>query len=137
VFYCACKVGRVVELRVEALHTAEDVEAYAKAIDRVVSASRERAIICADHRPVGIYSPAVTDALVAMFTTLNSRIERAALIASPTNATFVLQLQRIVREAENSQRRVFLDPHKMVIWLSDVLTRHEIAQVRAHLGVTR
>lgn len=125
--------GRLVEARVTALANPSRVEAYSQAFAPVVQQIPGRAVLCADHRPVRIYSQPVTDQLVDLFTALNKTWERAALLVAPTNATLSMQLQRIVRESGNPSRRVFFDPAEAIVFLSDVLDAAERARLRDFL----
>lgn len=130
------RVGCVVEARVHALRNAEDSSAYFAAITSAVAevAAPARAVICADHRPVIIYPPTVADQLVQLFTTVNPRVQRAALLVSPANATVNMQLARIVREAVNPNRQVFRDLTHFTAFLADALNAAELARVRAFMA---
>ncbi|MEJ7733550.1 MAG: hypothetical protein WKG00_30690 [Polyangiaceae bacterium] len=81
-----------------------------------------------------IYPPAVADRLVELFTSINTRILRAALLVSPTNHTVNLQLPRIVRESENPYRRVFRDVAPFTEFLGEVLDANELSRVKAFLS---
>lgn len=128
-------VGRLVEVRVESLRSSSDAEAFIRAIrGAIVEAAPARIVVCADHRAVPIYTQAVSDRLVELFTSINQGIDRAGLIVARTNATFSLQIERIVRESQNPLRRVFYDPDTVTAWLSEVLTEPEVARMRAFLS---
>ena len=130
------RVGCLVEARVHALRNAEDGNAYFEAITTAVAnvAAPARAVICADHRPVVIYPPAVADQLVQLFTSVNTRVHRAALLVTPTNATVNMQLARIVRESVNPNRQVFRDLARFTAFLEEVLDAAELTRVRAFMA---
>ena len=130
------RVGCLIEARVHALRSAEDGDAYFEAITAAVAdvAAPARAVICADHRPVIIYPPAVADQLVRLFTSVNPRVQRAALLVTPTNATVNMQLARIVREAVNPNRQVFRDLARFTAFLAEVLDAAELTRVRAFMA---
>jgi hypothetical protein len=130
------RVGCVVEARVHALRNGADGDAYFQAITRVVLEVQApaRAVICADHRPVVIYPPEVADKLVQLFTSVNTRVQRAALLVTPTNATVNMQLARIVRESDNPNRQVFRELERFTAFLGEVLDAAELARVRAFMG---
>lgn len=92
-----------------------------------------RAILCADHRPVNIYVQEVADRLMEMFKPLNAHLERVAIIAAPSNATFAMQLDRIVRAAGYAARKVVYAPDDAVQHLAPVLTPQELKRARAFL----
>ena len=131
-------VGRLVEARVHQLENRAAGDAYFTAITAAVVdvPTTQRAVICADHRPVIIYPPAVADRLVELFTSVNKRVERAALIVARSNATVSLQIQRIVRESDNAFRRVFYDVAQAQAFLSEILSGAERARVKRFLSGT-
>lgn len=118
------------------LATVAEADAYATELARVVSLFPPgvKPVLCADHRPVSIYSQPVADRLAELFSVMNSRLECAALLAAATNATFAMQLGRIVREAHNPARRVFDDAVDAATFLGRALDRNE--QARLHLFLT-
>lgn len=130
------RIGCLVEARVHALRSGDEGNAYFDAITRAVLdvPAPARAVICADHRPVVIYPPAVADRLVQLFTSVNTRVARAALLVSPTNATVSMQLARIVRESDNPNRQVFRDLELFTAFLEEVLDAAEMARAQAFMA---
>jgi hypothetical protein len=119
--------GRLIEARIETLRTLDRAVAYSDALGHAVreSPGNERMILCADHRAVGIYPQPVADKLAALFGAMNQRLLRIALLVAPSNATLSMQLARIVREAKNADRRVFLVPAEAETFLGEVMTSPE------------
>ena len=93
-----------------------------------------RPVLCADHRPVGIYPQAAADRLIELFTQMNSRLERVAILVSRTNATLYMQLNRIVREASYTARRVVHTAEEAHAHLAPVLAPAELARMRDFLA---
>jgi hypothetical protein len=126
-FTVEVQVGRLIEARIESLRSLDRAVAYADAFAGALQRSPTGApmVLCADHRAVPVYPQVVTDKLAALFGTMNSRLERIALLVSPTNATLSMQLGRIVREANNADRRVFTTPMEAEAFLADALTSAE------------
>ena len=133
------RVGCVIEARVFSLRSAEDVDAYAVALGtQVLRVPRNlRPVLCADHRPVAIYPQAAADRLVELFTQMNARLERVAILAARSNATLVLQLDRLVREAAYAGRKVFHAPEDVQGHLAPVLDVAELRRVREFLDEYR
>ena len=129
-------VGRLVEARVFKLSTLDDVAAYGRSFGPVLpKASSLRPILCADHRPVVIYPPDVSDRLTELFTSLNKTWELAAILVAPTNATLSMQLQRIVRESKTPSRRVFFSAAEACAFLGPALSPTETARLAKFLDV--
>jgi hypothetical protein len=92
-----------------------------------------RAILCADHRPVNIYAQEVADMLLELFKPMNALLERVAIVAAPSNATFAMQLDRIVRAAGYAARKVVYAPEEAIQHLAPALTPQELKRVRLFL----
>jgi len=132
-FTISRRTGRLVEARVTALATVARVDAYAEGFTPVVRQVVGRPVLCADHRPVVIYSQPVADKLTDIFTALNTTWERVAILVAPTNATLSMQLGRIVRESANPSRRVFFDPVEAGRFLGEILDPSEQTRLRVFL----
>jgi hypothetical protein len=134
-FSLVTNVGRLIEARIFALRTRKDVEDYGDAFGTHLMRLPQgmRAILCADHRPVTIYAQEVADRLLEMFKPLNAHLERVAIVAAPSNATFAMQLDRIVRAAGYAARKVVYASEEAVQHLAPVLTPQELKRARTFL----
>ncbi len=65
----------------------------------------------------------------------NLRIERSALLLTDASATLLLQMERLVREAANPARRIFLDRQDLRGWLHLVLSQEEGVALEEFLAV--
>ncbi len=134
-FTVEIQAGGLIEARVRQLKTPERALAYARALGDVVRRSSGRnLVLCADHRPVVVYSQPVADQLAALFGDMNSVLTRIALLVAPTNATLRMQLERVVREAENPSRRVFQAGADAEAFLGEVLEPRERTRLKLFLG---
>lgn len=138
-FSCEIRVGRLIEARVHALKRPDDARAYSRTLGQVVQSflsnpSAGNPVLCADHRPVVIYSPEVADELARLFAQMNAQLARVAIIAAKSNATLAMQLGRIIREAGNPLRKLFYDPHEVTEFLESDLDASERARARAFLA---
>lgn len=138
-FTVEVRVGRLIEARIETLRTEARAAAYTDAFSAVLqrSPSNLPMILCADHRAVPVYSQAVTEKLASLFGAMNLRLARVALLVSPANATLLMQLARIVREANNPDRRVFVVPMEAEAFLGEVLTTAERTRLARFLRSDR
>ena len=130
------RVGRLIEARVLRLADRAEADGYAERLRQETAGHPQQrpAVLLADHRPVRVYPPPVTDRLVELFQVMNTRLERIAILVSPTNATLLLQLERLVREARFPMRRVYREPEGAIEHLSDALDAPELARARAFLA---
>jgi len=90
-------------------------------------------VLLADHRPVIIYPQAVANRLVELFLDMNTRLDRVAIIASRSNATMVLQLERLIREASHTKRRLFFTAEDALEHLSPSLDSNDLHRARCFL----
>jgi hypothetical protein len=133
-FTLANLTGRLLVARVHALRTRDDVDAYSKAIADRLKTMPSSPVLCADHRPVVIYPQVVADRLVELFVSMNTQLERIAIISARSNATLVLQLERLVREAKFPNRKVFYAPAEAERHLAASLGADEITRARSFLA---
>jgi hypothetical protein len=129
------RVGRLIEARVYGLRTRDEVDAYSHelGVQAIRMQATQRPVLCADHRPVAIYAQPVADRLTELFMHMNTRLERVAILAARSNATLVLQLERLVREAAFAARRVCYTAEEAQAHLAPVLDAAELARMREFL----
>jgi hypothetical protein len=125
------RTARLVEARVFRLATLADVDEYGQAFTPGMLAGRPT--LLADHRPVAIYPQDVAAKMVDLFASLNRRWERAALVVAPTNATLLMQMQRVVRESQNPSRRVFTNAPEACRFLGEILSEAEVTRATQFL----
>jgi hypothetical protein len=131
------KVGRLVEARFSGNPTVEDIAEWARAAEGLLKTGAARlgkgAVCCTDMRASALFRPAVTEALTSIMRADNRVVERNAILGIG-GATFTLQLQRLLREAQpigEIRRRVFIEQASMYQWLEELLTPVESARLRA------
>lgn len=130
------RVGRLIEARVHRLLGRAEADDYSEALRREVQrlGAGVQPVLCADHRPVGIYSQPAADRLAELFTHMNSRLERVAILVSPSNATLGMQLDRIVREVKNERRKAYRETDAALRHLAESLDEPELTRARAFLA---
>jgi hypothetical protein len=127
--------GRLIEARVFALRTVEHAEAYGAALLEVARRVHTGTpVLLADHRPVVIYPQDVAERLVDLFTRMYTRLARVAIIASRSNATMAMQIERLVREAKEAKRRVMYAPSDACEHLRTALDAAELARAQDFLA---
>jgi hypothetical protein len=63
----------------------------------------------------------------------NPLVERTAYLLSDSQQTLAMQVERIMREANNPVRRTFRRTDELLPWLNEVLTPAEAARAQAFL----
>ena len=135
-FTVESKVGRLLEIRGETLRSPTDVERMVKMIraDVGLRPRTESVVICADYRPLTVFADDVAEAYRSMLLQFNPRVARSVILVAKNGAVAQLQLTRLVREAENADRRVVNDPAAARTWLGEVLTPQERARLAEFVG---
>ena len=134
---CRILEGRLLEIDIAAgYRVPQDVDfmmaAIAQALARVPE--RTRVVIAADWRPCKLFTPEVSERVVAMFTRDNARIERSAILHTVDQATSVLQVMRLIRESGHPNRKVFTDTEDMRGFLDQVLNERERTRLQQFLA---
>jgi hypothetical protein len=112
---------RILCARIESCDTVDEAKQIAVAVrDGLVSAG-QRVIGTADFRRAKLFTPPVTEIFVGILKSDNPLIERSGHVLG-SGATLALQLERIVREAQNPLRRTFRNAGEAEQWLGEVLT---------------
>lgn len=117
------RVGRLVEVSVDsAYRTADDVHAVFAAIAQIAQRVQSKKIVLvADWRRCPIMSEAASKAFADLMRKNNDRVERSAALVGSESPSAMLQFVRMVREADNLNRRLFSDKLELGRWLDEVL----------------
>jgi len=101
------RVGRLMEISVqEGFRSVEDVEKQRARITAALDTipKNQLVVIAADWRQCQLMSQAAANAMGPMIGDFNARIERSAILGSPTSPVAVLQFLRVVRESRHPAR---------------------------------
>jgi len=126
------RVGRLMEISVqEGFRSVEDVEKQRARITAALDAipKNQLVVIAADWRQCQLMSQAAANAMGPMIGDFNARIERSAILGSPTSPVAVLQFLRVVRETKHPARRVFEERRAMLTYLSECLSAAELERL--------
>lgn len=133
---CSFVVGRLLEIRVAAgYHVVQDVDEMIGMMGDQVSRlpEHQKFVIAADWRRVTVMPQATAERAREMLARSNPRVIKSSILIDPSHATTGLQVVRLVKEAENANRRHFTDPAHQITWLADVLTPQELQRLRTFL----
>ena len=128
--------GRLVTFRVRP--PVEDANAGAAAVElrNTVGRVEGRVVICTDLTDARTFAPSTVERFVQAMKADNPRLERSAILLGNNSATFVMQIERIVREAHSPVRHTFREAGPLVEWLRPSLTSSEEAALMGVLAAT-
>jgi acyl-CoA synthetase (NDP forming) len=127
------KVGRLVEAVMRSPVTLEDLNSADRAMEDATRALQGSAIVLADYTQTRFLLAEHATHLIQMFRRHNENIERSAILVSASSAVGVLQMERVIREANHPSRRAFRDAREAASWLGEVLSVAERARLRVIL----
>src|ERR1051325_1355612 len=121
-------VGRLVEVRLASPLDVPDVQRFVGEMMAVMQKVQGKYVGVVDMLDAHVFPAAVADTLSKMLSGAATRVERTAMLIG-NSAVFGLQVERVIRDANNPNRRVFRNPREMVSGLSEVLTPAEKARL--------
>ena len=127
-------VGRLLEVRAFTPINLEEIPALVATMKAIFERATGLVVAILDARSYGIEPPSAADQFVSVIKRDNPRIERSAFVIEPEQALLGLQLDRMIREANNPKRRLFRDVNDAVGFLAPVLTDEERARLDAFLA---
>jgi hypothetical protein len=127
-------VGRLITFRVRTPVDESNAEHAAAELRHAIQSIAAQVVVCTDLSEARTFSPSTVERFVRVMKADNPRLERSAILLSPDSATFALQIERIVREANSPVRHTFRDARALVEWLRPSLTPAEEAALVRFLG---
>ena len=120
--------GRLVEVRVEAPLTLEEIQRFIREHKAVISRIPGRYVGVVDLVRADVFQVDVAQALIQLLSASAPMVERTAFLIGE-GAVFALQIERVLRNSNNPQRRSFREPEELKRWLGEVLTPLEQARL--------
>jgi len=117
-------VGRLIEVKLTSPLMPSDVQEFVKKHLAIMAQIPGKYIGVVNLLEAYVFPANVAQSLSQMLSGAASHVERTALLIGES-AVFGLQVERVIRDANNPNRRVFRNPREMVLWLSEVLTPAE------------
>jgi len=127
------KVGRLLEIRLVAPVTLEELEAGMARLGQLFRVRRDKLVGVGDFSHATIFPLDVANKLLEAFKFDNPRIERSGILVS-SSAIFGMQLERLLAHAENINRRTFHDPFEVKNFLGGLLTHDEHGRLAQFLS---
>ena len=131
-FHVDTPQGCLVVARWSGMREVQEAMSFRSAV-QAAAARVKPAVICADWRVASVVSPEVSEVVAGMLRATNLLIKRSGILLSSESATFSLQTERLVREANNPQRRTFRQANDLLLWIGEVLSPVELDTARRFL----
>lgn len=120
--------GRLIEVKLASPLTAEDVQQFIQKHLVLMQQIPGKYVGVVNLLDAHVFPPAVAQMLSQMLSGASSHVERTALLIGES-AVFSLQVERVIRDAQNPNRRAFRNPRELITWLSEVLLPAEQRQL--------
>lgn len=127
------RVGRLLEVRAVLPIAIEDIPTLRESVRAIFERAPRLVVAILDARAYGIEPPDAADHFLKTIREDNPRIERSAFLIEPDQSLLSLQLERVIREAGNPNRRLFRDVSSATAYLRPSLTPEESARLDAFL----
>jgi hypothetical protein len=126
------RVGKLVEIRIWSPVTLEETVPWGEAHDTLVSKIDGPYVCLVDLTAATVFPQDVALGYVKTMKNETNLVRTGTLLNE--SPTFGMQIQRMIREANNPSRRAFRDPNELFEWLSEVLDAKERGRLRELLA---
>jgi hypothetical protein len=120
--------GRLIEAKLASPLSVEEVQQFVQKHIALMGKIPGKYIGAVNLLEAYVFPPAVAEGLSKLLSGATSHVERSAFLIGES-AIFGLQVERVIREANNPNRRAFRRGDELVAWLGEVMTPHERAQL--------
>jgi len=117
-------VGRLVEVRVASPLSLAEVGTFRQELQATIRKIRDRYVGAVDLRHADVFPVEVAEGLIALLSGTASLVERTGFLIGES-AVFSLQIERIIRNSANPNRKAFRQPEQLKTFLGEVLTPAE------------
>lgn len=124
--------GRLVEVRVTPPLTLEEIQQFVEEHKATVSRIPDRYVGVVDLHRADVFPAEVAAALIQLLSQMADRVERTAFLIGE-GAVFALQIERVIRNAANPNRKAFREPEPLKEWLGEILNAGEHFRLDAFL----
>src|SRR5579883_627232 len=125
----AMHVGRLLEVRAVLPIRMDEVPGLLQTMKDLFERAPPLVVSILDARHYGVEPPEAAEHFLKVIKRDNARIERSAFLVAPDQPVLGLQLERMIREAGSSKRRLFRNVADAVAFLDPVLTPEERARL--------
>ena len=93
----------------------------------------QRAVACTDVSAANVFAPEVAEGFIRLMQRDNPVVERSAFLIGES-AMFALQIERMIKQANNPLRRTFRESSMLLGWLGEMLAPPEHERLRRFLA---
>ncbi|MES1245742.1 MAG: hypothetical protein ABUT39_29315 [Acidobacteriota bacterium] len=113
-------VGRLVEVRIASPLTLDEVKQFTAEHHAIIKKLARKYVGVVDLLQADVFPVPVAETLIQLLSTLAPQVERTAFLIRES-ALFALQVERVIRNSSNPNRRVFREPEALKEWLGEIL----------------
>lgn len=128
-------VGRLIEVRLASPLSLDEVHRFAAELKGAVDAVQGHYVGVVDITRAELFPAPVAEALIQLLSRGAGQVDRTAVLVGE-NATFSLQVERIIRNSASPNRRAFRDAGELRDWLREVLSVEERVRLARFLHET-
>ena len=122
-------VGRLVEVRFASPLTLDEVRQFVGEHHAIIKKLARKYIGAVDLLQADVFPVPVAETLIQLLSGVAPQVERTAILIRDS-AVFALQVERVLRNSNNPNRRVFREPEALQEWLGEVLDIQEQARLK-------
>jgi hypothetical protein len=127
------RVGKLVEIKISSPVSLEETVPWSVAHDELIASINGPYVCFVDLVDAKVFPQEVAEGYVRTMKN-EARLRRTGTLLN-TSPTFGMQIQRMIREAQNPERRAFRDPRELAAWLGEALNEKEAQRLHEILGL--
>jgi hypothetical protein len=121
-------VGRLVEVRFASPLTLDEVRQFVGEHHAIIKRLARKYVGVVDLLQADVFPVPVAEALIQLLSAVSPQLDRTAFLIRDS-AIFALQVERVIRNSNHPDRRVFREPEALQEWLGEVLDVQERARL--------
>lgn len=127
------KAGRLIEIRVVSPLAPNEFGHFVEELKATASRIPGRYVALSDLQQANVFTPEIAATLIQLLSGLADRVERAAFLIGDS-AVLSLQIERVLRNAANPNRRTFREIEPLKEWLGEILNENERYRMDSFFG---
>jgi hypothetical protein len=116
--------GRLIEIRVRSPLAPNEFGQFIEELKATAARIPGRYVAVSDLQQANVFTPEIAATLIQLLSQLADRVERAAFLVGDS-AVLSLQIERVLRNAANPNRRTFRAIEPLKEWLGEILNENE------------